>query len=128
MLRAWRIIGTDLRVCEIGVRHLADIERALTKTHSPTTVRDTIVTLQAVFSWAIRYQLLDAIPLLGYRTPSGRERSRVITQDEFQALLRASDLGFRRLLIAAREINNASSNASQQNVPSSVLLKRQLNT
>lgn len=102
LLRALRILGTKLRVGEVRKLHLAKIEQALTADHSPTTVKDTIATVQGVYSWAVRHDLLESNPLVGYRKPRARARSRVIDDKEFQALLRHADVSFRRALLALR--------------------------
>ncbi|MCA9214756.1 MAG: site-specific integrase [Planctomycetales bacterium] len=102
LLRALKILGTSLRVGEVKKFHLGKIEQELTATHSPTTVADTITAVQSVFNFAIKYDLLETNPLTGYDKPSRRSRSRIIQPAEFQALLRHSDMHFRRVLIAAK--------------------------
>ena len=74
------------------------------KSLSPSTVRDTLATVQFVFGWAVRNEYLDLNPLVGYRKPAARSRSRIINDDEFQALLRAATASpaFQRVLIALR--------------------------
>ena len=102
LLRALQVLGTSLRVCDVSKHHLAKIEGALTKSHSPTSVKDTIATVQTVFSWAVKHDLIHENPLVGYEKPRGRVRTRVITPAEFQSLLRHADPGFRKVLIALR--------------------------
>lgn len=104
LVRALRIVGTRVRVSELRRIHLAKIEQELTGKCSPTTVRDTIAKVQQVFSWAVQHDLLEVNPLLGYRKPAKRARTRVITPDEFQAMLRACarNPAFRRVLITLR--------------------------
>lgn len=102
LLRALRIVGTDLNVCDVSKLHLARIEEELASKLSPTTIRDTIGAVQAVFNWAIRYDLLVENPLQGFQKPRGRMRTRILEPNEFQGLLRHSDASFRRLLIAIR--------------------------
>ena len=102
LLRALRILSPNLRVCQLRKHHLAKIEQTLSHTHSPTSVRDTIATIQIVFGWAVRHDLLHENPLAGYEKPRARMRNRVIMPEEFQALLRHSDVRFRRVLICLR--------------------------
>jgi integrase len=102
LVRAMRIFGTDLRVAEVRRFHLTKIEQAMTGRYSSSTVRDTISVVQQVFNWAVRNDLLDYSPLAGYRKPAGGGRTRLITPDEFQALLRHADVRFRRFLIGLR--------------------------
>lgn len=102
LLRALRILGTTIRVGEVRKLHLAQIEGALIGSLSPTTVKDTLAAVQAVFGWAVRHDLLDVNPLVGYQKPRARARSRIIDEDEFRILLRASDARFRRALLALR--------------------------
>ena len=102
LLRALKILATTLRVCDVSKLHLAKIERKLTNKLSPTTIRDTIATVQLVFGWALRHDLISENRLLGFEKPRGRVRTRIITPDEFQSLLRYSDVRFRRVLLSLR--------------------------
>jgi integrase len=103
ILRALRILGTQLRVGEFRKFHLARIEQELAKgDYSPTTIKDTITTVQQVFNWAVEQELLDSSPVPKYRKPRARRRTRIISPAEFKALLRHSDRPFRRFLIALR--------------------------
>lgn len=102
LLRALKIIGTKTRVADVRKIHLARIEQTLNKSHSPTTIADTITAVQSVFNWAVKHDLLDINPLVGYDKPSRRSRNRIITPEEFQSLLRHCDANFRRFLISAR--------------------------
>lgn len=102
LLRALRILGSTLRVGEIRKLHLSRIEQAMARDYSPTTIKDTLARLQAVFNWAVCHDLLDLNPLAGYKKPAARTRNRIIQPAEFQALLRASDVNFRRVLITLR--------------------------
>ncbi|MBX7169230.1 MAG: site-specific integrase [Pirellulales bacterium] len=103
--RALKLLGPRLRTGDVRKRHLAEIEAALPKSLSPSTVRDTLATVQFVFGWAVRNEYLDLNPLVGYRKPAGKSRSRIINDDEFQALLRAATASpaFQRVLIALRQ-------------------------
>lgn len=103
LLRALRVIGTGLRVCDVKRLHLARIEQALRPSHSPTTVKDTIATVQTVFGWAVRHDLLSDNPLARHQKPQARMRTRTITPAEFVALMRNSDPPFRRVLITLRK-------------------------
>ena len=103
LLRAMRVFGTKLRVCDLTRLHLAKIEQELTaKDQSPTTIKDTIASVQTVFGWAVRHDLLTENPLQGYRKPQARPRNRVIEASELAALLRHSDAKFRRVLLSLR--------------------------
>ncbi|MDA0921396.1 MAG: hypothetical protein O2945_20190, partial [Planctomycetota bacterium] len=66
--------------------HLAKIEGAFKNDLSPTTVKDTIATVQTVFSWAVKHDLVTENPLVGYEKPRGRTRNRIVSEDEFKAL------------------------------------------
>lgn len=102
LLKALKIIGPTTRVADIGKLHMAKIEQKMKGKYSPSTVRDTIAACQSVFGWAIRHDLLIENPLTGYEKPRGLVRTRIITPDEFQNLLRHSDISFRRVLLALR--------------------------
>lgn len=104
LTRALEVIGTVVRVGEMGKRHLAEIESAMPRELSPTTVRDTLTSVQTVYGWAVRNEFVDFNPLVGYRKPAARMRTRVITDKEFQSLLRAAgrNPAFRRVLLALR--------------------------
>ena len=69
---------------------------------SPTTIKDTITTVQGVLNWAVEFELIDATPLPKYKKPAARCRTRVITRGEFGALLRHSDRNFQRFLMGLR--------------------------
>lgn len=77
------------------------MEQAL-QGYSPTTIFKCLHAVQRVFSWAVENELLDASCRIAYNKPRPRERTRVITADEFQAMLRGSGSPFRRLLLALR--------------------------
>ena len=103
ILRALKIIGTTVRVAELRKFHLAKIEKHLEDDgYSPTTIKDTITTVQGVLNWAVEFELIDTTPLPKYRKPAARCRTRVITRAEFAALLRHTDRNFRRFLVALR--------------------------
>lgn len=102
--RALEILGTTLRVGEVRKFHLAKIQREmlLTERYSPTTIKDTIAAVQGVFNWAVEQEMLDSTPVAKFRKPATRRRNRVITPEEFQALLDHTDENFRRFLTALR--------------------------
>ena len=103
ILRALKVVGTTVRVAELRKFHLAKIEQHMRKdSYSPTTIKDTITTVQGVLNWAVEYELIDTTPLPRYRKPAARCRTRVITREEFGALLREADRNFRRFLVALR--------------------------
>ena len=53
LLRALRILGTDLRVAAVNKGHLRDVEKHLREGGlSPSSIRDTLATMQSVFKWA----------------------------------------------------------------------------
>lgn len=104
LLRAMKIIGPLVRVVDVRRIQLAKIEQQMAGHYSPATIRDTIEAVQQVFAWAVRHDLLETNPVAGYRKPSGRPRTRLVTPDEFQALLRACDPPFRRFLITLRQL------------------------
>ena len=86
-------LGTDRQGGRVFFRFepvddLDQIEQRYFKTHSPKTVRDTLASVQSVFPWAIRNDLLDHNPVAGYEKPAAGGRTRVVTADEFQSLLR----------------------------------------
>ena len=102
LLRVWKILGTELRVGQVKKFHLNEIEKSMTGSYSPTTISDTLTTVIGVFNWAVKYDFLTVNPLIGYAKPARLGRTRIILPAEFQALLRHSDVAFRRVLIAAR--------------------------
>lgn len=102
LLCALKIIGPQTRVGDLGKLHLAKIESKMIGKYSPTTIKDTITTLQTVFGWAVKHDLILDNPLAGYEKPAGRARTRTVTDAEFQALLRHSDVSFRQVLTAMR--------------------------
>jgi integrase len=103
ILRALKIIGTTVRVAELRKSHLASIHKQLESDgYSPTTIKDTITTVQGVLNWAVEFELIDTTPWPRYRKPAARRRTRVITRDEFGDLLRHSDRNFQRFLVALR--------------------------
>ena len=102
LVRAMKILGVSIRVRELKRIHLAKIEQQMTGKFSPATIRDTIAVVQQVFNWAVRNDLLEKNPLVGYQKPVSLGRSRIMTDDEFQALLDAADLSFQRFLLALR--------------------------
>lgn len=111
LVRAGRILPKTLRVSELGIEHLDDLVAAMqeekwgqkqNQRYSPSTIRDTITTLQGVLNWAVRTRKLDENPLRGYVKPRGRIRRRPITWPEFHRLLRKAGRNFRQFLIAQR--------------------------
>jgi len=105
LLRALRILGVDLRVGAVNKGHLESIEGGLGKQGlSPTSIRDTLATVQRVFRWALSCEMIAHDPLAGYKKPRARRRNRVVTPGEFRGLLRASasNRPFQRMLIALR--------------------------
>lgn len=103
LLRALRVLDTDLRVAAVNKGHLQFIENELSRQDlSPTSIRDTLATVQSVFKWALSCEMIAHDPLVGYRKPKARRRYRVVTPAEFQALLRASSTNrpFQRIMIA----------------------------
>ncbi len=102
LLRALKILGKTVLVGDMRKLHLAKIEQKLADDYSPTTVKDTLASVQGVFNWAIEHEMLDTNPLAKYRKPAARRRHRVIEPAEFQALLRHADVNFRRVLLALR--------------------------
>lgn len=102
LLRALKVLGCKLPVAGIRKLHLATIERELTGYYSPTTIKDTIAAVQGVFNWAVKHDVLESNPLLGYEKPAARCRNRIINPAEFQTLLRFADPNFRRVLLTLR--------------------------
>jgi integrase len=94
-------LGTRLRVGDIRKLHLTKLDQAL-QGNSPTTIFKCIHAVQRVFGWAVENEMLDASCLIKYQKPSPRERNRIITPAEFQAMLRGSGAPFRRLLLTLR--------------------------
>jgi hypothetical protein len=95
-------MGAGLRVGGVRKMQLTKVEQALTGDYSPTTIFKCLHAVQRVFSWAVENELLDASCRISYQKPRPRERTRVITADEFQRMLRGSGSPFRRLLLALR--------------------------
>jgi integrase len=100
--RARTYLGDDLTVGEVRKFHLAKLEQAMHGRYSPTTVYKTLHAVQRVFAWAVEVEILDYSPLVGYRKPRPRQRTRVIAPEEFRRMLRHSDVVFRRVLLALR--------------------------
>jgi integrase len=101
ILRSLKIIGTGVRVCQLRWEHLEKIDIALhAEGFSPTTIKNTITTIQGVLSWAVKSRRIDVHPLPAYDKPAARSRERVITREEFAALLKHADRNFRRFLLA----------------------------
>jgi integrase len=67
---------------------------------SPTTIKNTITTVQGVLGWAVETERIDIHPVPKYKKPAARCRERVITRQEFAALLKHADRNFRRFLLA----------------------------
>jgi integrase len=95
-------LGAGLRVGGVRKMHLTKVEQALTGGYSPTTIFKCLHAVQRVIAWGVENELLDAGCLIAYKKPRPRGRTRVITPDEFQAMLRGSGPPFRRLLLALR--------------------------
>ncbi len=103
LLRALKILGSTLRVAEVRKLHLAKIEQALTAAeYSPTTVKHTIAAVQGVFHWAVKHEVLDVNPLVGYDKPKAHRRTRVITPEEYEKLLAKADPNFSRVITVLR--------------------------
>lgn len=102
LLRAMKAFGTNLRVGDVRKLHLAKIEQVMAEGFSPATVRDTIAAVQMTFNWAVRNDMLDMNPLQGYQKPAAGGRTRIMTPDEFQLLMRHADVRFRRFLLSLR--------------------------
>ncbi len=124
ILRALTILGPTIRVNQLTAGHLEEIEIALKKGgegskesgvglkkgrsglkkggYSPTTIKNTIATVQGVLNWAVRTGRIDSSPVPKYTKPAALIRNRVMTRTEFGSLLRHSDRNFRRFLIALR--------------------------
>jgi integrase len=100
--RARTYLGDDLTVGEVRKFHPAKLEQGMHDGYSPTSVYKTIHAVQRVFAWAVEVQILDYSPLVGYRKPRPRQRTRIITPAEFRRMLRHSDAVFRRALLALR--------------------------
>ena len=73
LLRALKVLDANLRVGAVKKFHLTKIEQALSKTHGPTSVRDSIATLQTVFNWACKNDLLESSPIKEYNKPRARQ-------------------------------------------------------
>ena len=104
LLRALKHLPRDLKVGEFRRFNLSQVERKLSGKVSATTVRDTLATVQTVFGWAVRQDLIETSPIAGYQKPRARQRTRIISPEEFQKLLRSlwRNAPFRRVLIAMR--------------------------
>lgn len=104
LLRAFRILGVSLRVCEMRKFHLAKIEQQMCGAgYSPSTIKDTIAAVQGVLYWAVRHDLLDTNPLVGYQKPKARRRTRIITAEEYATLLAYTDQNFGQVITALRQ-------------------------
>lgn len=74
------------------------------KRFGPTTINSVLSAVQAVVAWAVETDRIPSNPVAKYKKPAQRSRTRVMTDDEFQQLLRAAHANapLRRILIAAR--------------------------
>jgi integrase len=91
----------DVQVSKIDT--LAVEEWLRTKTTWGPTVKNGMVTaLRRAFNWAVKKRVLQVNPLLGLEKPEAQRRERVISQEEYDAILAlANDECFRDLLIIA---------------------------
>lgn len=69
-----------------------------TEWRSDWTIKRVLGTIQCVFNWGAKIELIDRNPFFGMTHPDG-ERGRPVTDAEFQALLRCADPIFRRVLV-----------------------------
>ena len=61
VLRPLKIIGTGVRVCQLRKYHLQRIDTKLQADGlSPTTIKNTIATVQGVLGWAVENEYIDA--------------------------------------------------------------------
>ncbi|MGD9853656.1 MAG: hypothetical protein AB7U20_01775 [Planctomycetaceae bacterium] len=69
MLRALRLLDSDVRVCDFRKIHMAQIERTMTGKYSPTTIKDTLAAVHVVFSWAVKQELIEPVDnlVVGYQ-------------------------------------------------------------
>jgi integrase len=104
LARAFQHIEANVTVGAFGPQHLRKVEQELVKAGlNPTTVCKTLHAVQRVFTWAVKPMgFLTVSPVAGYERPAPRERSRIVNDREFQAMLRASDAAFRRFLLVLR--------------------------
>ncbi|OHB72903.1 MAG: hypothetical protein A2V70_10925 [Planctomycetes bacterium RBG_13_63_9] len=80
---------------------MSKIKKVLKKKgRSPSTIRSTIATVQAVVGYGVRQEYFDSNWLAGYKKPRRRRRTRVVTPREFRALMQHSDRNFKCFLIA----------------------------
>jgi integrase len=101
ILRSLKIIGTGVRVCQLRKYHLERVDTKLQADgYSPTTIKNTITTVQGVLGWAVETERIDVHPVPKYKKPAARCRERVIVREEFAALLKHADRNFRRFLLA----------------------------
>jgi integrase len=102
LLRALKILGGQLRVCEMRKFHMSKVHQEMKKgDYSDTTIKDTITTIRQVLNWAVENEMIDVSPIPRYKDcPKARGRTRTVTKSEFKALLHHTDRPFRRFLIA----------------------------
>ena len=106
LLRGLKILDPTLRIAGMKKEHLNKISAEMRNIgRSPTTIRDTLTTFQTVFRWAVDSEMIAHNPAARCKKPKARQRTRVVTPGEFQALLRASasNRPFLRMLIALRK-------------------------
>jgi integrase len=113
LVRALKILGTDLRVGAVNRDHLETVKNEMAagtyrepkEPYAWSTIRDSLAAVQTVFRWALMSERVAHDPLKGYEKPSGGQRYRVVTRKEFQALLRASACNrpFQRVLLVLRK-------------------------
>lgn len=69
---------------------------------SPCTVNHHLVAVQTCWNWAVKMDLLARNPLRKVEKLDAEGRERILTPDEFRALLRSSDRRFRQVLLVFR--------------------------
>ena len=66
---------------ELRKYHLERVDTKLQADgYSPTTIKNTITTVQGVLGWAVEFEMIDMTPLPKYKKPAARCRNRVITR------------------------------------------------
>ena len=90
-LKKLRAVAGDVPIGQLRITHLSEVPL----THHFCRA------VKKLFAWAADFDLVAANPFRKLQIPRCGERTRTITPDEFQRLLRNSSAPFRRLLVAA---------------------------
>jgi integrase len=103
LARAFEHLDPRVTCGEFQYQHLRKVQQQLAGAQlGPTTICKTLHAVMRVFNWAVEMKYLTASPLTGYQRPAPQERTRIVSDAEFQSMLRHTEATFRRFLMALR--------------------------